>query len=255
MAVHGYVRASTNKQHETITTQQEIITNYCRLNNLSPDPLWYIDPSTSGKVPIAEREAGQVMSRALRRGDHVVIAKLDRAFRKLGDCCKTIEAWEMVGVNLHVCNVMGGSIDLGKPIGKFLIQLLSAFAELERAFISERTSESMKARKRRGEGGGSPHYGFKHEARYRTVDGVRKKYLHEVPDPYERKIMRLILAWRTEEHPWAWDQIREKLNYDLKLRTTDGREWSRSRIIRAAKAEAILQYKEVTSGACHERSH
>lgn len=273
LAVHGYIRASTNKQHETLETQKETILRYCRFHGLignrepgfgpptteferahRDEPLWYSDPATSGKVPIDQREAGQVMCRALRRGDHVVIARLDRAFRKLSDCCKAMEAWERTGVKLHVCNLLGGAIDLSSPIGRFLLQILGAFAELERAFISERTSESMKARKRRGEGGGRPRYGFKHEVRTRMVDGVRKKYLVEVPDPYERRIMKMILAWRTQEVPWSWSIIREKLML-AKLKTTDGKEWSDARIRRAAKAEAVLQYREVTSGACHERSH
>lgn len=261
MAVHGYVRASTNKQHETIDVQQETIANYCRAHGLlltqsrHEGPLWYIDRATSGKIPIAEREAGQVMCRALQRGDHIVVTKLDRAFRKLSDCCKAMETWERLGVHLHVCNLLGGAIDLSQPIGKFLIQVLGAFAELERAFISERTSEAMKARKRRGEGGGRPRYGFKHETRYKIVDGVRKKYLVEVPDLHERQIMKMVLAWRTGTPPWAWDKIRRELTYKLKVKTTDGREWSRQRLKRAATAEAVLQYREVTSGACHEESH
>jgi DNA invertase Pin-like site-specific DNA recombinase len=213
-----------------------------------------VDPATSGKILLREREAGSVLCRSLKKGDHVVIAKLDRAFRRLSDCCVMLEDFERRGVHLHVCNLLGGAIDLSKPIGRFLIQMLGAFAELERAFIAERTSEAMKARRRHGLGGGRPHYGFKHETRHRTVDGKREAYKVEVPDPEERRVMRMILAWRTEDPPWSWDQIREKLNYGLKLRTRDGREWSIERIRRAAKAEAILQLREVTDGRCIEPS-
>ena len=265
MSVHGYVRASTNKQRESPEIQQETIRAYCQAHGLLvrhdygkgvswEEPYWYIDPATSGKVMLRDREAGRVLCKSLRKGDHVVIAKLDRAFRRLSDCVQMLDEFTRLGVQLHVCNLMGGAIDLSSPMGRFIIQVLAAFAELERAFIAERTSEAMKARKRRGLGGGRAHYGFKHETRYRMVDGKREKYVIEVENPKEREVMRMILAWRTEKPPWSWDQIREKINYELKIRTTDGREWDVNRIKRAAKAEAILQFKEVTSGTCHERS-
>ena len=253
MSVHGYLRASTNKQRESPEVQKETILAYCRLHNL-PEPLWYIDPATSGKVPLRDREAGGVLYKSLRPGDHVIVAKLDRAFRRLGDCCDVLEDFKRRNIRLHICNMMGGAIDLSQPIGEFLIKMLAAFAELERAFIAERTSDAMKARRRRGLGGGRPHYGFKHETRHRTVDGKREAYKVEVPDPEERRVMKMMLAWRTQDPPWSFDQIREKLNYELKLRTRDGREWSIGRIRRAIKAEARLQFLEVNDGRCHEPS-
>jgi hypothetical protein len=39
----------------------------------------------------------------------------------------------------------------------------------------------------------------------------------------------------------SWHQIYEKINYELKLRTTDGREWDENRIRRACRAEAMNQ--------------
>lgn len=195
-----------------------------------------------------------MLCQSLKKGDHVVIAKLDRAFRRLSDCCVMLEDFERRGVHLHVCNLLGGAIDLSKPIGRFLIQMLGAFAELERAFIAERTSEAMRARKRRGQGGGRAHLGFQHETRHRTVDGKRVSYKVEVPDPEERRVMKMILAWRVSDPPWSWDQIREKLNYELKLKTREGREWSIGRIKRAAHAENLLQFKELNDGRCHEPS-
>src|SRR5262249_15959416 len=76
----------------------------------------------------------------------------------------------------------------------------------------------------------------------------RQRYLKQVPDQDERAVMKMILAWRSQQPPWSWHQIYEKLNYDLKLRTADGREWDESRIRRACRAEAILQSTEARAG-------
>src|SRR5262249_41194301 len=92
-------------------------------------------------------------------------------------------------------------------------------------------------------------YGYRYETRYRTLpNGRRQRYLKQVPDPHERAIMRMILDWRSQDPPWSWQQIHEKINYELKLRTTDGREWDESRIRRACRAEANLQFQEVRHG-------
>jgi len=80
--------------------------------------------------------------------------------------------------------------------------------------------------------------------RYRRLpNGRRQRYLKQVPDEHERDVMKMILRWRSEDPPWSWDQIRQEIAYGLKLRTTDGREWSESRIRRAC--QAMLQLQEV----------
>lgn len=238
--VHGYVRASTRKQEISPEAQQEAIRSYCIQNKL-PDPSWYIDAATSGKIPLEGRGAGGALMENVRRGDHVVISKLDRMFRSLRDCVVVMDRMERLGVNLHVCNMLGGAIDLGKPIGKFIIHVLAAFAELERSFIAERTKDALMHKKRRGEQyHGQARYGFKWQKVQR--DGRTVKVA--VRDDEEREVMRQIVAWRAENPPRSWHQIYGILNYDWRLRLPDGRQWSESRIKRAWRAEMILQIRE-----------
>ncbi len=261
MATHGYARASLSKQHASTDTQKDIIRQYCIANKLIPpereglppqDPYWYVDNATSGKTIMRDREAGGIMVRALRKGDHIVLAKLDRGFRRLSDCAMMMDQFEKIGVSLHVCNLLGGAIDLSKPIGRFMIQILAAFAELERSFISERISDGMQARIRKGLAcGWRPRYGFQFS--YVMRDGKKERI--EIPDPEERKIMKMILAWRVEDPPWAWDQIRQKLNYEMRIRRRSGGEWENNMIRQAAEAETVLQFKELRDGRCHEKSH
>lgn len=238
-----YGRASTRKQEESPETQKDLARKYASLNNLGEIIGYFIDPATSGKIPVAERTAGRELIGRLKRGDHVIVSKLDRMFRKLSDCVIVLEKFERMGVNLHVCNLLGGAIDLGSPMGRFLIHILAAFAELERAFISERTKEGLARRKRQNLAHSRfPGYGFKYEKRYNPEE---KKYMKvRVSDPDERAVMRKIVQWRIQENPYTWDEIREHLNYNLKLKTKDGKEWDLNRIRRACKAELMLQLRE-----------
>lgn len=239
MQVHAYLRASTSTQRESPEVQRELIQRYCAYKNL-PEPLWYLDMATSGKVSFTERDAGSALCKALKPGDHVIIAKLDRAFRRLSDCCIMLDEFERRRITLHVTNMEGlGSLDLSSPIGRTVIQILAVFAELERRMISERTSESLRALKRKGMAVGRPAYGKKHETRYRTENGKRIAYRVEVDDPEERAMMKQLWDWRKEG--WSLYQIREKL---FKVKTKNGTEWNIARIDRCIKAEAKLQYLE-----------
>src|SRR4051812_7532033 len=123
MAIHAYLRASLNKQHETVDAQREVIAQCCQAGSLG-EPLWYIDTSASAKVPLREREAGEQLLRNLRRGDHVVITRLDRAFRRLSDCVVILDQFDRVGVKLHVCNLLGQASELSQWIGRPMIQFL-----------------------------------------------------------------------------------------------------------------------------------
>jgi DNA invertase Pin-like site-specific DNA recombinase len=243
--IHAYIRPSATNPQESIAKQRDLITRYCAKG--LGEPYWYMDSFASGTRFLRDREAGEQLSRQLRRGDHVVIAQLDRAFRRLGDCVRMLDQFQRLDVHLHICQLRGGvSIDLGSPLGKCLFPLLALFADLERSFHAERTGEASRARQARGEGIGRPRYGYKYETRYRTLpNGERQRFLKQIPDEHEREVMKMILRWRSEDPPWSWDHIRQEIAYRLKLKTSDGREWSESRIRRACQAEAMLQLQEV----------
>src|SRR5262249_31372128 len=140
-----------NKPRESIDVQRDLIARYCQDRSLG-EPLWYIDSTTSGKLLLRNRDAGAVLCKSLQPVDHVVITKLDRAFRKLSDCVVIVNQFNRLKVHLHVCNLLGDAIDLSQWMGRSMIQFLAVFADLERAFIAERTGEASRARRARGEG-------------------------------------------------------------------------------------------------------
>jgi site-specific DNA recombinase len=218
--------------------QLELANDYCKAHKLG-EPVLYVDKSTTGGIFVREREAGGKLMRKLRSGDHVILAKADRMFRSLKDCVMICEDFRRLDVSLHIVNFHGMTIDLGTPIGRALLHMMACFAELEKDMISERTSDTIKLLKRKGLACGRPAYGFKHKEIIR--DGEKVNIV--VPDPEERAVMAMLANWRRQR--WSYKQIYEKVNYELKLRTRDGKEWDPNRIRRAIKAELLLQLKEL----------
>ena len=236
MATYAYVRASTKKQEISPAVQREKIRLYCDYHQLE-QPLVFEDLATSAKRPIGERDAGRKLIACLKTGDHLVIPKLDRMFRRLSDAAVMFDTFERIGVRLHVCDLMGGAIDLGSPMGRFIIQVLVAFAELERKYISERTREALQNRAKRGlTKSGRAKYGFRFEER--RIGGKMIKV--PIADMDERKLMNRIVQLRHADPPWSWYQI--ALMFLEEGRTTkEGRNWSVDRVRRAYRRELQLR--------------
>ena len=238
--IFGYCRTSTKKQIDSPDVQKDHIKKYVDYQNLG-DVTFFVDAAQSGKIAWDEREAGKELFKQIREGDHVVIARLDRAFRRLADCAEVLERFKHMGVKLHICNMLGGAIDLSSPMGVFLIHILASFAELERAFISERTKDGLAKRKNAGvrythHAG----YGFRWEKH--KIDGKMATVLVQNDD--ERNVMHSILQWRTAAEPQSWKAISNHLNYTLKLKAKDGYRWDENRVRRVFRAELRLQLQE-----------
>ncbi len=87
MAVYGYARVSTSRQAEdgeSLDVQQRTITGYAMMQGLGLDRV-FIERGVSGSKPLADRPEGAALLAALRPGDAVVTAKLDRMFRSALD--------------------------------------------------------------------------------------------------------------------------------------------------------------------------
>src|SRR5262249_41862313 len=170
--VFGYVRASTSKQIASPETQRQIIEEYCRRIDCSLDAV-YADPATSGKKPLFERSAGQELATTLRKGDHVVVARLDRLSRSFVGFALVLQAWEKLGVTLHLCDMPGGGVmDPDNPMARLMIHILIAFAEYERKLISVRTKEGLHAiRERGGKYCRWAEYGWRWEKRHDSRQG------------------------------------------------------------------------------------
>lgn len=135
----GYGRVSTRDQHPE--AQRDAL--------LAADCEDILIDKASGKL--ASRPALDQALRVLRRGDQLVITKLDRLGRSLEHLIALSKLLDEKGVDLVV---LDQGIDTSTPVGRMFFHILGAVAEFEHALIVERTRDGLAAARARGRTGG-----------------------------------------------------------------------------------------------------
>lgn len=243
--VYGYVRVSTDKQAMSPEVQRDTIERTATRLGYGVDAYFQDAPvqnkdgswsdAISGKVPLPKRPAGEALCDRLKKGDVLIIAKIDRAFRNLSDCVIMLDRWERLGVSLVLCDfpMLG---DMSNPFGKAMIQLVAIFAEIERKLISQRIREALALRKRKGHANGKyPGYGFRWQKQW-----SRERMRHvkvKVACPEERAVMREIVMRRMAGESFEHIQMTFVARGEL---TKDQTPWSLNRCKRAYFAELRL---------------
>ncbi len=110
------------------------------------------DAGVSGGKALAARPGGQEVLRLLAEGQarHVIVLRLDRAFRDAGDALTTASAWDRQGTALHLTDMSGMALSTHGPMGRFVLCMLAGAAELERNLIRERTRAALAVKKAQG---------------------------------------------------------------------------------------------------------
>jgi len=94
--------------------------------------------------------------KALRKGDVLVVWKLDRLGRSLRHLVNVIHDLTNRSCGFRVLSGQGAAIDTTTPAGKLVFGIFAALAEFERELISERTRAGLSAARARGRKGGAP---------------------------------------------------------------------------------------------------
>ena len=105
----------------------------------------------SGKL--RERPELDKMLAMLRKGDQVVVWKLDRLGRSTQHLVKLGEDFRRDGIDLVITTM---NVDTSTPMGRMFYVIMAGFAELEREQISERTKAGLASARARGRVGGRP---------------------------------------------------------------------------------------------------
>jgi DNA invertase Pin-like site-specific DNA recombinase len=87
----------------------------------------------------------------LRKGDVLVVWKLDRLSRSLRDVLVIMERLADAKAGFRS---LTEAIDTTTPAGRMMMQMVGAFAEFERAMLRERTKAGLEAARRDGRIGG-----------------------------------------------------------------------------------------------------
>ena len=134
----GYARCSTDKQD--LTAQQEALVEL----GVAADRI-YVDHGLTG-TNRARPGLNQALA-AVRKGDTLVVPKLDRLARSVPDARSIADELAARGVTL----ALGQSrYDPADPMGKMFFNILATFAEFEADLIRLRTREGMKIARAKG---------------------------------------------------------------------------------------------------------
>lgn len=124
MSITGYARVST--------ADQDPRAQVAELQAAGCDPI-YVEHASGATM---ERSQWSECNRGLGRGDILVVVRIDRLGRSLADLVTLLTDLNARGVHLRS---LAEGIDTSTPLGTMFYQLAGAFAEYERALISERT--------------------------------------------------------------------------------------------------------------------
>jgi putative DNA-invertase from lambdoid prophage Rac len=222
--VYGYGRHSTDKQGLTEGAQRETVEAYVRQHLAGVEyGGWLYDSAVSGAEPLFSREQGGRLETLLEPGDHVVWAKLDRAFRSVVDGAATLAGLGKRGIFVHSLDL---GLDTSTAVGRCICTVMLAFAELEREYASARTRDALRQKR----AAGLP-YGRHTPIGYRRVG--RGRIGRFVPDPVERAQVEEIC--RLRQAGLSYEAIVWRL---AKLHRPNGHRWNRNSVRMAVRAAA-----------------
>ncbi|MGD9923115.1 MAG: recombinase family protein [Pseudorhodoplanes sp.] len=132
----GYARTSTTEQAAGLDAQRR-------------------DLKASGCEELFEEQVSSVQRREelekalkfVRKGDTLVVTKLDRLARSVPDLVKIMERLEGRGASLRI---LAMNLDTNTPTGRLLLNLVGSVAQFEREVMLERQREGIAKAKEEG---------------------------------------------------------------------------------------------------------
>lgn len=158
---HLYTRVSTPRQYEdgtSVPANIEIGVNYANFRGLDLGPQQqaqiggnkltipartYVDSASAYNTVLFDRPEGDRMFKSLKRGDHVIITKLDRGFRDTTDALHTNKVLIGLDVKLHIIDL---NVDTSTAIGEMMLTVFAAVAKFESRRRGERVREAYWAK-------------------------------------------------------------------------------------------------------------
>jgi len=221
----AYLRVSTEDQARegfSIQAQRTRIRAYCAAKGYA-FVREFVDDGFSGRTTnrpgfrdlLGAIRDGLVVDGVPTRIAAVVVAKFDRLNRNLYDFLATQR--EMQREDVHFASV-DETVDTRGPFGRFFVQIIAAFAELESGIIGERVRHGMRQKALEG--------GF---------NGMSAPFGYDVRDgglvvlEAEAAVVRRIVAWKRAGRSFAW--ITATLNAQG-VPTKKAKRWTKRQVFR-----------------------
>jgi DNA invertase Pin-like site-specific DNA recombinase len=180
----GYARVSTNEQDLSL-----------QLDALKEGGCEKIHQDKIGGAK-AERPGLQEALQYLRKGDTLVVWRLDRLGRSLKHLIETVNDLEERGIGFQS---LQESIDTTTSSGRLIFHIFGALAEFERNLIRERTQAGLEAARARGRKGGRP----------KALDAKKAELLYELYDSKNRTVNEICEIMGVSR-PTLYSYLRER---------------------------------------------
>ncbi len=142
----GYTRVSKADGSQSTDLQRDALLGA----GVEPEAIY--EDHASGKGPA--RPGLEACLKALRKGDVLVVWRLDRLGRSLAHLVETVDKLAARGVGFKVLSGHGAAVDTTSASGRLVFGIFASLAEFERELIRERTVAGLAAARARGRRGG-----------------------------------------------------------------------------------------------------
>ncbi|MDV4144967.1 recombinase family protein [Shimia sp. FJ5] len=137
----GVARTSTIEQEAGLEAQVRDLVAY----GVDPENIYSEQVSSIGERPQLDAAI-----RSLRKGDKLVVTKLDRLARSVKHLGELLEKLESKGAGLVILSMGGQQIDTSTATGKLMLNVMSSVAQFEREMMLERQKEGIAKAKKAG---------------------------------------------------------------------------------------------------------
>lgn len=249
----GYLRASTERQRNSVPVQHGIILEGAARFGLTlpeisedyvyetPDPAnplylkehrhtitgCFFDAGVSAEKvrflerPAAQQMLGYMMAKGIQR---ILVAKLDRTFRNVSDCLDTIEELRKRGIYFIIMDCGDGKIlDTSDPAAELQLTILAAVARFENGRKSQRVKETAKYLKEEGKPIGHEPYGWR----------ITSKKEPMQPVPEEQAVLARLLTG--DLHGLTLREAQRRLNAEGVPTKRGGTKWHASTVASVIK--------------------
>lgn len=105
------------------------------------------DAASARKTQFFDRDGGGKLQQIMKRGDVIILSRLDRCFRSTKDAFVTMDYWTKVGITPVVLNM---NLDLSTAIGQAMFGFMATMCQFESGMISERVRDQQQSLKAEG---------------------------------------------------------------------------------------------------------
>lgn len=140
----GYARVSTNNQSDSLEKQIDLLIENGANNE-------YIFSEKVTGTSTAQRNQLKEMLKHTRKGDIILVTKIDRLARSIIDLNKIITELNSKGVSVRfIKDNLFFEANKSNSMSTLMLNILGSFAQFERDLIVERTSEGRERAKAQG---------------------------------------------------------------------------------------------------------